>query len=65
MLKVVVNINKKNRLEAENILFETAPHNWVVIFNRQTKQLTLEGVFPSKDEAVQDLSNFKEFISNI
>lgn len=63
MLKVVLNINKKNRLEAENILFETAPHNWVVIFNRQTKQLTLEGVFPSKDEAEQDLSNFKEFIS--
>ena len=55
MLKVVLNINKKNRLEAENILFETAPHNWVVIFNRQTKQLTLEGVFTSKDEAEQDL----------
>ena len=63
MLKVTAKLDKKHKLEAENILFETAPNNWMLSLNRRTKVLTLEGVFQTKSEAQNELSIFQEFLS--
>ena len=63
MLKVTAKLDKKHKLEAENILFETAPNSWMLSLNRRTKVLTLEGVFQTKSEAQNELSIFQEFLS--
>ncbi len=63
MFKVEAKLNKKHRLEAENILFETAPSNWMLSLNRKTKDLKLEGVFESEIEANQGVLQFEKFLS--
>ena len=63
MLKIKVKLNKKFILEAENILFEIAPSNWMLFSNRKTKELVLEGIFANKEEADREIIKFQEKFS--
>ncbi|MEC8419562.1 MAG: 50S ribosomal protein L11 methyltransferase [Verrucomicrobiota bacterium] len=66
MLKIKVKLHKKFLLEAENILFEIAPSNWMLFSNRKTKDLVLEGIFANKKEADHEIMKFqKEFSGNL
>ena len=59
MFKVEAKLNKKQ--EAENILFETAPSNWMLSLNRKTKDLKLEGVFEVKLKQIKEYYSLKSF----
>ena len=63
MHKIKVNIKKSYLSEAENILFETVPNNWMLSLNRKTKQLFLEGIFENKEEANDALLDFQKRFS--
>ena len=52
-------------MKQKTFFFEIAPHNWVVIFNRQTKQLTLEGVFQAKTKLSKIFQILKNLSPNI
>ena len=64
MIKLVVEINRHESRIIEETLFELAPHNWTIHFNRRNKSHRIEGVFRSESlasKAANELNNFLDF----
>ena len=68
MIKLVVEINRHESRIIEETLFELAPHNWTIHFNRRNKSHRIEGVFRSESlasKAANELNNFLDFKNDL
>jgi ribosomal protein L11 methyltransferase len=54
MIKAYLEIEENLLDELEEILYEFAPHNWILYFNHSKKCTKLEGFFENSDVAVED-----------
>jgi ribosomal protein L11 methyltransferase len=61
MIRVELTLPARDLTAVENILYEIAPSNWVIIINKETRGLTLSGLFSTKGESLREISNLKEY----
>ena len=61
MIRVGITLPTRDLTAVENTLYEIAPSNWVITMDKETRVLTLSGLFLSKGDSLRGISNLKEY----
>ena len=63
MIKAYLEIEEHLLDQLEEILYETAPHNWILYFNHSKNCTKLEGYFKDYNEAKEDFSKIVQTLN--